>query len=98
MEEGTIDHRLETTSQRSRTVGRMGLLRSRPLALLKVLLLFPFQREMSRVFRDLAIGYGKPQNTQVQFMKERLTLAKQNRRQCEMQRVHQTSLQVLPDG
>src|SRR5579863_9329056 len=51
---------------------------------------------MSRVFRVLAIGYGESKRMQVQALKQRFTLAEQDRRQCKVQGVDQSSLQILP--
>jgi hypothetical protein len=53
------------------------------------------QREMSRVFRSLAIRYGKSKRTQVQTVKQRFTLAEEYRHQREVQGVDQSSLQIL---
>lgn len=54
------------------------------------------QREMSRVFRVLAIGYGESKRMHVQPLKQRFTLAEEDRHRYKVQGVDQSSLQVLP--
>src|SRR5258708_48652 len=54
------------------------------------------QREMSRVFRVLAIGYGESKRMQVQALKQRFTLAEEDRRRCKVQGVDQSGVQILP--
>jgi hypothetical protein len=54
------------------------------------------EREMSRVFRVLAIGYGESKRMQVQALKQRFTLAEEDRRRCKVQGVDQSGVQILP--
>ena len=42
------------------------------------------QREMRRVFRVLAIGYGESKRMQVQALKQRFTLAEEDRHRCKV--------------
>src|SRR5260370_27604940 len=51
---------------------------------------------MSRVFRKIAIGHGKPKRTQIQFLKQQFPLTEQNRQRREMQGVDESGLQILP--
>jgi hypothetical protein len=60
---------------------------SRDKALVATLPLDLLQHEMSRVFRSLPIGHGKPKRTQIQTLKQQFTLTKQNRYRREVQRV-----------
>jgi hypothetical protein len=53
------------------------------------------QSEVGRIFRSLAIGYGKSHCIQVKTVKQRFTLTEENRYRHEVKGVDQSSCQIL---
>ena len=53
---------------------------------------------MRRMLRRLVLRHGKSQCAQVKTGKQRLPLTESNRCKCKVERIDQSSLQILPHG